>query len=98
MARGANIGSTRSSSYYGEFVGFSTSKNNRDFSLVICLSTIYCWGMQDNNKKEQPVLWDDEPTVEIPVQTMRELVFGDRVGHEAIGPTRPTRNMKPVRR
>lgn len=39
--------------------------------------------------------FDDIPTVEIPIQTMHDLVFGAGTseGHAPIGPDRVTRNM-----
>lgn len=38
---------------------------------------------------------DDEVTQVIPVLTMQEIVYGEC--HAAIGPTRPTRDMRPLR-
>jgi hypothetical protein len=38
--------------------------------------------------------FDEEPTLEIPRETMRELVYGE--GHAPAGPTRPTRNLRPM--
>lgn len=49
--------------------------------------------------------WDDEPTVEIPAQTMRDVVYGTEdtapvavPGQEPIGPSRPTRDIRPLGR
>lgn len=39
--------------------------------------------------------FEDEPTLEIPAETMRYLMC--EVGYKAIGPDRPTRDMRPVR-
>jgi hypothetical protein len=40
--------------------------------------------------------FDEEVTVEIPVQSMREIVFGE--GHAPTGPSRPTRDLRPLTR
>jgi hypothetical protein len=36
--------------------------------------------------------FDDEPTVQIPRETMHQLVFGE--GHAPSGPTKATRNLR----
>lgn len=40
---------------------------------------------------------EEETTVKIPMQTMRELVFGSPEGHTPAGPHRATRELKPTR-
>ena len=44
--------------------------------------------MQDINFDE----FNDEPTAEIPLETMHQLVYGE--GHAPVGPMRPTRDIR----
>ena len=97
-----------------------TGIESRAFSESARRTTRVLWYEMTNSENvaqdciPEPIYdWNDEPTVEIPAQTMHDVVYGEvgmedtapvRVteeevpGHAAVGPSRPTRDMRPLGR